>query len=121
MTFRDVGDEHIAVRVVADVVRWDTGEIVASGIGAASTREVKYAYRWVFEGDPALKGLDKDDLKTRVLNYGDNKGKTQWRAPNPDLGDLENTILKMGFKRSKVDGVQALPGVAGLFKTEERK
>jgi hypothetical protein len=121
VAFRDVGDEHIAVTVIADVVRWDTGEIVASGIGAASTREIKYAYRWVHDGDPALKDLDKSALKTRVLNYGKDAGKTQWRAPNPDLGDLENTVVKMAFKRAKVDAVQALPGVAGLFKQEERK
>ena len=122
ITWRTEEDsEHLAVTVVADVIRWDTGEIVASGIGGASTRELKYAYRWVLEDDPALRGLDKAGLKTRTLSYGKDAGKTQYRAPNPDLGDLENTIIKMAFKRAKVDAVQALPGVAGLFKQEERK
>ena len=83
--------------------------VIAMGVGAASTREIKYAYRWVEESD-VPKDLDKDTLRQR----GSNDGRTKFRIPNQDIGDLENTLLKMGTKRAEVDAVYHLPACSEL-------
>ena len=84
--------------------------VVAAGVGSASTREIKYAYRWVEEGE-VPKDLDKDELRTK----SGFQGKTLYRIPNEDPGDLENTLLKMATKRAEIDAVNHLPGVSELF------
>ena len=38
-----------------------------------------------------------------------------YRIRNPDLLDLDNTILKMASKRAEVDATLSLPGVSGVF------
>jgi len=83
--------------------------VIAAGVGSASTREVKYAYRWVKESQ-LPSGVDKESLFKKTNDYG-----TSYRLPNPDVGDLENTILKMAMKRAEVDAVNHLPGVSELF------
>jgi hypothetical protein len=55
-------------------------------------------------------GVDKESLFKKTNDYG-----TSYRLPNPDVGDLENTILKMAMKRAEVDAVNHLPGVSELF------
>ena len=80
-------------------------QIIATGIGAASTREIKHRYRWVH--DPEAEGISRKGLKTRQ------DGK--FRIPNPDTEDLLNTIAKMAAKRADVDAAQSLPGVAATL------
>jgi hypothetical protein len=103
-------EDHFSVISECEIISWDTGRVVAGGVGAASTHETKYAYRWVTEAD-VPKELKREDLKTKTWD-----SKVKYRVPNPEIGELLNTIVKMGFKRAKLDAVQALPGVAGLFK-----
>lgn len=90
--------------------------VVAAGVGSASTREVKYAYRWVPENE-VPRDLPKDDLRSKP-GYG---GKTIFRVPNEDVGDLENTVLKMATKRAEIDAVNHLPGVSELFPPEKKE
>ena len=90
--------------------------VVAAGVGSASTREVKYAYRWVPE-EEIPRDLPKDDLKSRE-GHG---GKAIFRIPNEDVGDLENTVLKMATKRAEIDAVNHLPGVSELFPTGQKE
>lgn len=109
---REDGD-HFTVISTARLFNQDGVEI-ASSRGSASTRESKYAYRWVNEGQvPA--DIDKASLKTRG---GQNKNGGSWKQyqlPNPDKADLENTILKMSEKRATVGAVNKLPLVSELF------
>ncbi len=114
---------HFTVRTVARLLNADGVEI-ASAMGSASTRESKYAYRWVNEKQlPA--DVDKAKLKSRS-GSGQYGKYTQYQLPNPDLADLENTIIKMSDKRATVGAVNKLPLVSELFaddpddKTPER-
>ena len=106
---REEEDGHIVVIMAVDLVYTPAGGpglVVATGIGATSTHETKYAYRWVPE-DELPTGIDKTTLKQRTRQHD-----TYYRIPNPDLGDLWNTLVKMAAKRAEVDAAQHLPGVA---------
>ncbi len=87
--------------------------VVAAGVGSASTREVKYAYRWVPEQD-IPKGYEKVELRSKL-----SASRTLYRVPNEELGDLENTVLKMATKRAEVDACNHLPGVSELFPRQQ--
>jgi hypothetical protein len=100
-------DEVISYLVQAKMVSRVTGNVVAVGVGACSTMESKYAYRWV--DDPAEYGLSKEGLKY-------DKRKRKYRIPNPEAEDLGNTILKMASKRAEIDADQSLPGVGSALK-----
>jgi hypothetical protein len=102
-------DGHYSVRYRVRLVSMRTGEGVADGDGFCSTRESKYAYRWVKASD--LPG----DLDTATLAKRSNRYGSQYRVPTPDLADHYNTVLKMGYKRAIVAAALCLPLVSELF------
>jgi len=95
----------IAITVTSRLINRQSQQVIATGIGAASTREIKHRYRWVI--DPEAEGISRKGLKQN------NTGK--FRIPNPDTEDLLNTIAKMAAKRADVDAAQSLPGVAATL------
>ena len=97
---------HIRCLIMCRLISRNSQQVVATGIGAASTTEIKYRYRWV--DDPEKEGISRKGLKTRK------DGK--YRIPNPDTEDLFNTIAKMAAKRADVDAAQSLPGVAATLR-----
>ena len=106
-TYHD--DGHYTVRYRVHLVSMRSGEIVADGEGSCSTKESKYAYRWVKDRD--IPGnIDTATLVTRSGQWG-----RQYRMPNPDLADHYNTVLKMAYKRAIVAAALCLPLVSELF------
>jgi hypothetical protein len=103
---------HFTVVSYARLFNQDMVEI-ASSRGSCSTRESKYAYRWVNEKH-LPNDVDKATLKSRS-GSGKYGSYTQYQLPNPDLADLENTIIKMSEKRATVGAVNKLPLVSELF------
>ncbi len=97
---------HIRYTITSQLINRSSQQIIATGIGAASTKEVKHRYRWV--EDPEKEGISRRGLKQR------RDGK--YRIPNPDTEDLLNTIAKMAAKRADVDAAQSLPGVAATLR-----
>lgn len=97
---------HIRYTITSQLINRSSHEVVATGIGAASTKEVKHRYRWV--EDPEKEGISRKGLKQRK------DGK--YRVPNPETEDLLNTICKMAAKRADVDAVNSLPGVAATIR-----
>ena len=102
---------NYSVALEASYIHIPTGAKVSAGIGTATTKEVKYAYRWVGLAQ-VPSGLDRTLLTTRERR-GD--GAKQYRINNPDMGDLYNTIWKMAAKRAEGDAVLKLPGCSELF------
>jgi hypothetical protein len=103
------GDGHYSVRYRVHLVSMRSGEVIADGDASCSTRESKYAYRWVKASDvPPF--LDTAALTTRKGRYG-----TLYRVPTPDLADHYNTVLKMAYKRAIVAAALCLPLVSELF------
>jgi hypothetical protein len=100
-------DDLISYLVQAKLVHRISGAVVGSGVGACSTMESKYAYRWV--RNPEEYGFDRKSLRY-------DKERKKWRITNPEIEDLGNTILKMASKRSELDAANSLPGVASGLK-----
>jgi hypothetical protein len=96
---------HIRCTIASHLTNRQSGQVIATGIGSASTKEVKHRYRWV--KDPEREGISGRGLKQRE------DGK--YRIPNPDTEDLINVITKMAAKRADVDAVRSLPGVAATL------
>ena len=102
-------DGHYSVRYRVHLVSMRSGDVIADGDASCSTRESKYAYRWVKATDvPAF--LDTAALTSRKGRYG-----IQYRIPTPDLADHYNTVLKMAYKRAIVAAALCLPLVSELF------
>jgi len=97
---------HIRYTIACHLISRQSQQIVATGIGAASTKEVKHRYRWV--ENPEAEGIARTGLKQRKDG--------RYRIPNPDTEDLLNTIAKMAAKRADVDAAQSLPGVAATLR-----
>ena len=102
-------DGHYSVRYRVHLVSMRSGEVIADGDASCSTRESKYAYRWVKASD-APSFLDIKALPSRKGRYG-----MQYRIPTPDLADHYNTVLKMAYKRAIVAAALCLPLVSELF------
>jgi hypothetical protein len=89
------------------------GRFLGSGVGECSTKESKYAWReavceaeWE-SADPASRRIHwKRDYKEGAISV------LQVRE-NP--ADKSNTVLKMGKKRSLVDGVLTVTGCSDIF------
>ncbi|MFW6125510.1 MAG: hypothetical protein ACOC58_00230 [Chloroflexota bacterium] len=108
----DEGKKLITYIVMCEVLSRQTGEVVATGIGVASTREGKYGARWV--KDPEDYGYDREQVqRLRKRKKGDGY---EWRIPNPEWSDLVHTLLQMAYKRAKVDAVQGLPGASSALR-----
>lgn len=106
-------DGHYTVRFRYRLRSLRTGQIVATGDGSCTTREIKYAYRWLFSSE-IPDSEDKDQLPKRTVNTRNGRA-PQWKLPNPDLADTYNTVLKMAAKRALVAASLNLPLVSELF------
>ena len=117
------GEEHIRYVVSAPLLHY-SGMRVGGGVGSANSSEVKYKYRWVPEGElRSTYGYRDDDLQRHRKEQRGNR--TVYYVPNPEILDLDNTLLKMAAKRAEVDATMGLPGVAAVFgqglKTPEKQ
>lgn len=110
-------DGHFSVTTMVQLISLRTGEIVGEGEGYCSTRESKYAWRWLPEWE--VPEAQRAGLKSRRVQIKRGARKGQWmsmfRFTNPDLADLFNTILKLSYKRALVAGVLTLPLVSEVF------
>ncbi len=94
----------LTVILETSLVSRSTGQVVATGVGAASGLEVKNKYRWV--SNPEEYGQEKIGLKTRQ-----DGGRIDYRILNPEFGEQIHNLMKSAAKRSEIDAVQSLPGV----------
>lgn len=114
-TYHD--DGHYSVTSRVEIFN-QHGERIATGDGICTTRESKYAYRWIWDNE-VPNGVDKSKLKSKSGVGRNNKPWTQYQMPNQDLPDLYNTVLKMAVKRAKVAAVRQLPLVSELFVADD--
>ena len=113
---REPGHERIKYVVRADIIHV-SGTRIGSGVGSCTTDESKYQYRWLTEYK--LKGIGYSDQEIQTLPSQERKSSSGsfrvYRIRNPEILDLDNTILKMATKRAEVDAALSLPGVSGVF------
>lgn len=105
---------HLDVRVKVPLISMNTGETLYWGIGFCSTRESKYAFRWM--GDKFLPpDYDKRTGKWRQSSRGNWR---EYQVPNEHLADQYHTVRQMAKKRAYHDATMELPGVTELFVPE---
>lgn len=115
LSLRDDSDKIAAV-VEVPLISRATGKVMAAGVGAASTLEAKYKYRWVKAGEARQLGYDEEALKSLRTRIDKTTDEVEYRIPNPEHGELLNAILKMASKRAEVDAAESLPGVASVLR-----
>jgi hypothetical protein len=134
-------DGHLTV--VSEVPLYNQeGALVATGNGSCTTRESKYAYRKGERTCPDCSGafINKSKFPPKgqpnaipgwycyakiggcgaEFAHNDTRITEQvvGRVVNPDLADLENTVLKMSVKRANTAAVRKLPLVSEIFATD---
>ena len=88
-------------------------DYIGSGLGACTSLENKYRYRWVSKNQiPA--GMDIKGLATKSNGSGNNSW-TTYRLDNDNPHDLMNTILKMAKKRAFIDAILTVTGASRIF------
>jgi len=95
------------------LIHYDSGKIVAEGIGSCNSKESKYRWRWVTEKDlPA--NIDKNILvkKTMQGQYGTY---TLYKVENDETFSLVNTIQKMAKKRALIDAALSACRLSSVF------
>jgi hypothetical protein len=106
-------DDLIAVVVNVPIISFQTGQEVAICAGAASTMEVKHKYRNVKREELIDWGYTEE---TAGKGKKDKWGNWKYRIPNPEPGELLNTIWKIACKRGRVGAAQLLPGVSSALR-----
>lgn len=95
------------------LIHYETGKIVAEGIGSCNSKESKYRWRWVTEKElPA--GIDKSMLQKKVMQ-GQYGSYTLYRIENDDIYSIVNTIQKMAKKRALIDAVLSACRLSSVF------
>lgn len=95
--------------IMAEVVHRGSGQVIATGIGVASTRESKWGKRWVWEREALSAGYQLEGLKTRRVSTKDGAA-LKYQVPNEDWGDLVHTLFDIAYKRGKIEAAESLPG-----------
>jgi hypothetical protein len=110
-------DGHYTVRTRVKLVSLRSGDVMGEGDGLCSTRESKYAYRWVPEWqvpEAQRQGLPWREIRIKTGARAGQKMRL-YRLANEQLADLYNTCLKLSYKRALVAGVLTLPLASELF------
>lgn len=98
--------------------------VIAEGVGSSTTREKRYRVRFEFMKERDLKVEEwtddelqkiQDESPDRVRGESPNR---LFYMPTAESLGLDNTLLKMASKRSEMDAVFQLPGVAGRYSQE---
>ena len=128
--YHEETDSLITWAIEAEIIHRGSQLIIGSGVGACSTREPKYKYRWVDKKEAQRLGYtdpEIDQMKTKKRKFYQ-EGKPaadviEYRVANPEYGEQVNTIMQMAAKRAETDASKTLPGVSSalrkLFATGE--
>lgn len=109
-----IAGHRLLIKYVVKAELWQvlpdgSERLVAEGLGSASSLETRHLYRWVSEHH-LPPGVDRATLPRRAREVGGRRV-TEYRIVNPDLDDLDNTLIKVAAKRAEADAVRQLPGV----------
>lgn len=109
---QDPNTGYLYIEYRCRLMNLQTGQILAHGVGACSSWESKYRWRWEYyngKGNPPEgEGWDYGQAKS---------GRSYWRRriENRDLIDQWNTVLKMAKKRALVDAALTVSGASEKF------
>lgn len=130
VTEKELPGNHREYQVLCELVHMATGAVVGHGVGACSTMESKYRYRWARKKCPACGAEAIGQLRDGPWICFSRKGgcgakfepaderivgQIGGRIENPDIADTYNTVLKMAKKRSLVDATLTAFAVSDSF------
>ncbi|KKK45822.1 hypothetical protein LCGC14_3164830, partial [marine sediment metagenome] len=108
------GEDEIRYRVKCRLTSMETGRFLGTGIGECSSEEEKYKWKkavcneeWE-ETDPSRR------REKWFKGYGNNKP-YQVKQIRTNPADVANTVLKMGKKRSLIDGTLTVTAASDIF------
>ncbi|SFU70399.1 hypothetical protein [Alicyclobacillus macrosporangiidus] len=105
---------YISYRVSLPLISRADGRIIMVGVGSANSWEKKYRWRWVFENE-LPPGMSTEGLRTRTGTNKKGERYVQYRIPNDEIDDIDNTLLKMAKKRALIDAVLSATRSSALF------
>ena len=121
--YHEETDTLITWVIETEIIHRQSQQIVGAGVGACSTREPKYKYRWVSREEATRLGYTDPEiaqLKTKKRKFRTDEGKyfdvIEYRVENPEYGEQVNTIIQMAAKRAETDAAKTLPGVASALR-----
>lgn len=122
---REYENGHREYRVTTTLFSIESGNLVGSGVGVASTNETKWKYRNDIEdtGEPIPKDykLNKGKYKEEGFIAVKDDATDQWtwctikKIEHTNPADYYNTVLKMAKKRSQVDAVLTATACSDIF------
>jgi len=105
---------YISYQLSLPIISRADGRVIMVGVGSANSWEKKYKWRWAFDNElPA--GMSTEGLRTKNGTGKNGRPYTQYRVPNDDIDDIDNTLLKMAKKRALVDAVLSATRSSALF------
>jgi len=130
----DLDHDHREYGVTCELIHRTSGRTIGQGLGACSTLESKYRYRWDDTGDPvpgeywnqgrpqALLGGENYVARKAWVGNG-NQRKQVWhiflRVEHNDPADYYNTVLKIGKKRAFLDAILTATAAGDIFMPDD--
>jgi len=140
ITRRDLENDHREYEITTTLIHRPTGQIVGAGVGSASTKESRYAYRrgepestgkpvpqeyWKIRKSHPKKGQDllggKEMIARKIEGQWLICKKSEERVPNPNIADTYNTVKKVAKKRSLVDACLTATACSDVFQNSEEE
>jgi hypothetical protein len=106
------GPDERRYRVMTEIIHVPSGNVVAYGVGEASTNEAKWKWRKAVKEE-----WDETPEDRRRKKYGktrDDKTYTIFQV-RTEPADLANTVLKMADKRSFLSGILKATAASSVF------
>lgn len=121
--YHEESDTLITWAIEAEIISRESQMVVGCGVGACSTREPKYKYRWVSKEEALRLGYTEpeiDGMKSKKRKFYQEQKPVadvvEYRVTNPEYGEQVNTIMQMAAKRAETDGAKTLPGVSSALR-----
>ena len=113
LTIQDLGNEdEVRYRVVTPIVHVPTGRVCGHGVGECSSMEEKYKWRKAV----CQEEWEETDPDRRRVKWAKSRdGAYQVSQVRTNKADVANTVLKMGKKRSLVDGALTVTAASRIF------
>lgn len=113
LTIQDLGHEdEVRYRVVTPIIHIPTGRVCGHGVGECSSLEEKYKWRKAV----CQEEWDETDPDRRRVKWAKSRdGAYTVHQVRTNKADFANTVLKMGKKRSLVDGALTVTAASRIF------
>ncbi len=113
LTIQDLGhDDEVRYRVVTPIIHIPTGRVCGHGVGECSSLEEKYKWRKAV----CQEEWDETDPDRRRVKWAKSRdGAYTVHQVRTNKADVANTVLKMGKKRSLVDGALTVTAASRIF------